>query len=113
MNHLSGIDFVSMKILQILQIGIFHVRKKDHEAKTDGKSDSSSDSDTSSSRSDAEIPESTKPMQFQNDLGSSEEVFVGWTTHIQHAVRVGPSPKQGAPNFEGVAWRSMCGARLG
>ena len=54
----------------------------------------------------------TKRVQLQNDIGNSEEIFVGWTTHIQHAVRVDPAPKPGAPTFEGIAWRSMCGARL-
>ena len=78
----------------------------------DDQSESSSNSDTSSSSSEAEVLEGTLPKQTHNDIGSSEEVFVGWTTHIQHAVRVDPSPKPGAPKFEGVAWRSMCGARL-
>ena len=78
----------------------------------DGKSDSSSDSDTSSSDSEGEKCVTTKKVQLQNDIGNSEELFVGWTTHIQHAVRVDPSPKPGAPTFEGIAWRSMCGARL-
>ena len=46
--------------------------EKDHEEKIDDQSDSSSDSnsDTSSSSSEAEIPESTKPVQLQNDLGA-------------------------------------------
>ena len=77
-----------------------------------GQSDSSSDSDTSSSDSEGEKRVTTKKGQLQNDIGNSEEIFVGWTTHIQHAVRVDPSPKPGAPTFEGIAWRSMCGARL-
>ena len=62
----------------------------------DDKSDSSSDSDTSSSDSEGDTGVTTKQGQFQNDIGGSEEIFVGWTTHIQHAVRVDPSPKPGA-----------------
>ena len=78
----------------------------------DDNSDSSSDSDSSSTDSEGETDVTTKKGHMQNDIGMSEEVFVGWTTHIQHAVRVDPSPKPGARTFEGVAWRSMCGARL-
>ena len=80
--------------------------------KIDEISDSSSDSDSSSTDSEEEKEVTTKNGPMLNDIGTSEEIFVGWTTHIQHAVRVDPSPKPGASTFEGVAWRSMCGARL-
>ena len=83
----------------------------DHKEKSHDQSKSSSDSDTSSSSSKAEIRESTKFGQLQNDLGSSEEVFVGWTTHIQPFALIHLSVP-GAPTLEGIAWCSMCGARL-
>ena len=86
--------------------------EEDQDENIDGKSDSSSDSDTSSSDSEGEKCVTTKKVHLQNDIGNSEEIFVGWTTHIQHAVRIDPSPKPGAPTFEGIAWRSMCGANM-
>ena len=43
---------------------------------------------------------------MQNDIGMSEEVFVGWTTHIQHAVRVDPSPDV-ALNDEGQQYGNL------
>ena len=76
------------------------------------QSDSSSESDSSSSSDSSKrsVVSASKPAK--EGSGCSEEIFVGWTTHIQHAVRVDPSPKPGTPRFDGIAWRSMCGARL-
>ena len=88
------------------------LENEDQEDMNQNQSDSSSDSDSSSSSSNSNqsiVPESTP---FNGDSGCIDEIFVGWTTHIQHAVRVDPSPKPGTPKFDGIAWRSMCGARL-
>ena len=78
----------------------------------DDQSDSSSESDSSSSSSSSNRSGISVSKPSKEDSGCSEEIFVGWTTHIQHAVRVDPSPKPGTPRFDGIAWRSMCGARL-
>ena len=78
----------------------------------DDQSDSSSESDSSSSSSSSNRLGISGSKPSKEDSGCSEEIFVGWTTHIQHAVRVDPSPKPGTPRFDGIAWRSMCGARL-
>ena len=78
----------------------------------DDQSDSSSESDSSSSSSSSNRSGISVSKPPKEDSGCSEEIFVGWTTHIQHAVRVDPSPKPGTPRFDGIAWRSMCGARL-
>ena len=91
------------------EISLIHETSEEMQA---DQSDSSSESDSSSSSSSSNrlVVSASKPSK--EDFECSEEIFVGWTTHIQHAVRVDPSPKPGTPRFDGIAWRSMCGARL-
>ena len=91
------------------EISLSHETSEEMQA---DQSDSSSESDSSSSSSSSNrlVVSASKPSK--EDSECSEEIFVGWTTHIQHAVRVDPSPKPGTPRFDGIAWRSMCGARL-
>ena len=88
------------------------LKNEESEDAHQSQSDSSSESDSSSSDSEPEHSEGRESAPSKDDSGGSDEIFVGWTTHIQHAVRVDPSPKPGTPRFDGIAWRSMCGARL-
>lgn len=76
-------------------------------------SDDDSDSSESSSSSSASSAVQQTASQHSNldQVETAEEVFVAWTTRIQHAVKRVDDPA--APKFDGYHYKTCCGSFLG